>query len=185
MIDSSGSVISKLYCIETICYLNLTIIFFLCFRQSFRSNWMMSMSRSLSCQYCRNCQETNDISSTYTLKSFRMLKWHVKTTQRSTTWLKKTGKSSMIYLVILNTRYNFWLQRSVQCPLLNNQPDFWLVEAVKPWIYYYRFPSLIPTNQIRWIRSEMKQKKLKVMNSHKQKFKTCKTEPIMICIVQW
>ena len=109
MIDSSGSVISKLYCIA----LNLTIMlfesyyyFFLCFRQSFRSNWMMSMSRSLSCQYCRNCQETNDISSTYTLKSFRMLKWHVKTTQQSTTWLKKTGKSSVIYLVILNTRYN-------------------------------------------------------------------------------
>ena len=77
--------------------------FFLCFRQSFRSNWMMSMSRSPSCQYC---QETNDISSTYTLKSFRMLKWHVKTTQQSTSWLKKNGKSSVIYLVILNTRYN-------------------------------------------------------------------------------
>ena len=92
---------------------------------------MMSMSRSLSCQYCRNCQETNDISSTYTLKSFRMLKWHVKTTQQSTTWLKKTGKSSMIYLVILNTRYNFWLERSGQCPLFNNPPDFWLVEAVQ------------------------------------------------------
>ena len=148
MIDSSGSVISKLYCIA----LNLTIMlfesyyyFFLCFRQSFRSNWMMSMSRSLSCQYCRNCQETNDISSTYTLKSFRMLKWHVKTTQRSTTWLKKTGKSSVIYLVILNTRYNFWLERSGQCPLFNNLLDFWLVEVVKSWIYYYRFPSLVPT----------------------------------------
>ena len=80
--------------------------FFLCFRQSFISNWMMSMSRSSSCQYCQYYQETNDISSTYTLKSFRMLKWHVKTTQQSTTWLKKIGKSFVIYLVILNTRYN-------------------------------------------------------------------------------